>query len=129
MAMQEMSGFESRPDFSALQSNWLRVIVNPVPQDNDMRRWEVEGGIMFSYTDAEMRILGQGERRIGYDRIIEAIRSDNRSILEKAMDPARPLEDELENLSIKPLRWDGRIVVTLIAGRTPPDPGDWLHSE
>lgn len=66
------------------------------------RPQDLEGGFSIRYTVEEMLALGNGDQRLGVERIYHAIVDDGRSLEERAMDPRRPLQDVLDLLMPKP---------------------------
>ena len=59
---------------------------------------EIEGGFTLSYSDDELRALGGGDEMRGLLRIKDVLEDDNRPLIERMMDPRRPLQDELDLL-------------------------------
>ena len=55
-----------------------------------------EVGVTMQYSIGEVLVLGYGDIKSGRDRICYEIGIDERSLVERAMDERRPLQDELD---------------------------------
>lgn len=55
-----------------------------------------EIGISMEYSYSEIFVLGEGDIKFGCMRIFAEINTDTRTLVERALDPRRPLQDVID---------------------------------
>ena len=85
----------SNPDFSAFRPNSVSVNWHILAEGEKGREFEAENGLRYTFSIPELIIIGSGDEGVGRERVEEYIQDDQRSVVERALDLRRPVEEIL----------------------------------